>query len=217
MPAIGAIGRALTKGARMGPGMFIGGGAAAGGIYGAFSDDTSVIGGALGGAMLGAMAYGGARFGGRGMQVYSKMGAMGASRGRALGAVVDDLGRQSKRFFGAGLQSNAAVNPITSSVKATKGLTFEESIARGQRRARAIERRGRMRRARSTREANNVQAIYGGLPGQGAQNFTSEAARSRAYMGQISREVLNPANTFRGTTARASAPFNREEFLASRW
>ena len=111
----GALGAAFKSISRSGMGVQAGVGAAVGGAYGAFSDDTSIIGGALAGAALGV----GVGAAGRGARMYGKMMGRGATRGQAVGAAFRDIGRRSSRFFGAGMKSNAAVNPIASGAKAT--------------------------------------------------------------------------------------------------
>ncbi len=89
-------------------------GAAMGGAYGAMSDDTSVLGGAMGGALMGAGAarYGGAglrraRLGQRGIGV-SAPGMRGAMMGFGKGAY--NMMRQDYR--GAVMQANKGYGRI---------------------------------------------------------------------------------------------------------
>lgn len=115
--AFKSMSKAFGTVGRTGVGLTTAGGAAAGGIYGAFSDDTSVIGGALGGAMLGAGAWGASRVGSHGLGRYGANRAAGLSRGKALSKAFDDMSFNSKMFFGAKVRSNKAVNPINSGNK----------------------------------------------------------------------------------------------------
>jgi hypothetical protein len=87
-------------------------GSMAGGAYGAFSDDTSVTGGAIGGGLLGA---GGARYGGAGALAGSVAGrGMGIGRhglayGQAFGAGVANMAKRDlmrARVGFASLRSN---------------------------------------------------------------------------------------------------------------
>jgi len=77
-------------------------GGVAGGTYGAFSNDTSVIGGALGGMALGAGALGATRLGQRGAGVYRGMGpkGMGLGRGQAAGMAAHAMAGTASRFIG---------------------------------------------------------------------------------------------------------------------
>ena len=99
--ALGLTGTALARGATMNPYLRSAGlGAIAGGTYGAFSDKTSVLGGALGGAALG---YSG-RMGFQAGKIFSNMSGVGM--GARLGAV----GRYAKGHIGNTL--GRAYNPI---------------------------------------------------------------------------------------------------------
>lgn len=71
-------------------------GAIGGGMYGAVSDDTSVLGGAIMGAGLGAGAYGA----GRGITSYRGLRVIGRSRSRAAYGALNLMGIDSKRFIG---------------------------------------------------------------------------------------------------------------------
>lgn len=85
------------------------GGAAIGGLYGAFSDNTSVLGGMAMGAGLGAAGLGAAKLGRKGYRAY--MGARmssGVGRRAAMGAAVGAMGAMSSRFIGSSY--NRAVN-----------------------------------------------------------------------------------------------------------
>jgi hypothetical protein len=104
--ALGWTGLGLARGAAMNPYLRSAGlGAVAGGTYGAFSDNTSVLGGALGGAALG---YGG-RMGFQAAKIASRLGSAGA------GARLSAMGRYAKGHIGNTL--DRACNPIKSTLK----------------------------------------------------------------------------------------------------
>ena len=71
-----------------------------GGMYGAVSGDTSVMGGALKGASLGLGGLGAARLGARGFSRYGTARAFGAGRSEAAGIAVGSMGRMSSAFIG---------------------------------------------------------------------------------------------------------------------
>jgi hypothetical protein len=75
-------------------------GGVTGGIYGAFADDTSVLGGALGGAMLGAGGYGGAMLGRRGLRAYGGFRRAGMGAGQAAGQAFGVMGDVSSAYIG---------------------------------------------------------------------------------------------------------------------
>lgn len=137
MPAglgYGAIGKATSSLLRAagGPGRTAIGGAVIGGGYGAVDDDTSILGGALAGATMGAGAYGLARGGltfaratGRASRGFFTQGAgrsgaamwnQAASPMEAATFGLGAVGRQSSRYFGS--MFNKAMNPIKSTLKA---------------------------------------------------------------------------------------------------
>jgi hypothetical protein len=173
--------------------MFSAGGAAVGGVYGAFSDDTSVLGGALGGAMLGAGAWGAAKIGGRGMQVYSKMGGMGATRGQAIGAAFDDLGRTSKRFLGARLGANKPVNPVASPTKATKSAADVRGTPASQLRSRvaAQDEQFAIRTGGSRRAFQEQQLRYAKLQQEGiyASSLSPAPPEPPTFMNKMRRRM----------------------------
>jgi hypothetical protein len=85
------------------------GGALAGGTYGAFSDNTSVLGGAFKGAFLGGIGGVAANAAIKGSGVYRGLRGMGQSRSTAL----DSALRSLNPLPGVPrLASNAPVNPI---------------------------------------------------------------------------------------------------------
>lgn len=84
-------------------------GAALGGAYGAGSDDTSMTGGALMGAALGA---GGARYGGAAKRAFTRGGGPGRMGVAALGQMYGDA-----RKLGSMMMSNAPVARVASSLK----------------------------------------------------------------------------------------------------
>lgn len=108
----GAAGLGLGRMARMGtPGLMGTMGAVGGGVYGAFADDTSVVGGAMMGAGLGAGGYGAARVGARGLGAYRGVMAGGsASRRQAAAVAMGAMGGMSRQFIGSSY--NRAMNPI---------------------------------------------------------------------------------------------------------
>ena len=76
------------------------GGGLAGGTYGAFSGDTSILGGAIKGAALGAAGYGGVQAGIAGYQRYSAGMALGLGAGKSLSAAAQLASRDSMKFIG---------------------------------------------------------------------------------------------------------------------
>lgn len=83
-------------------------GAGVGGAYGAFSDNTSMIGGALTGAAIGAAGPSVARVSRAGINA-ARYTRGGAAQRAAAGAFA--MGRASRRMFGSAM--NRAVNPIS--------------------------------------------------------------------------------------------------------
>ena len=122
--------RAFGTVSRAGVGLSSAGGAVAGGVYGAFADDTSVVGGALAGAALGAGAWAGSRMGIHALGKYGAGRAAGLGRGKAMGEALSDIGFSSKRFFGANMGSNKAINEIPSAAKATKAAAASRKAVR---------------------------------------------------------------------------------------
>jgi len=102
-------------------GMASGLGAIAGGTFGAFSDNTSVLGGALAGATLGAGAYGAYGAG----KAYKGLRSAGMGRKDAALGVVSGIGSNMNQMFGSRL--TRAINPIVSSLKRTSDMS---SLAR---------------------------------------------------------------------------------------
>jgi hypothetical protein len=91
------------------------GGAFVGGTYGAFSDDTSMVGGALIGAGIGGAGYGAARLGKRGMTAYGAMRHAGFGRSEAASFAMNRMGKMTARFIGNTYSRAAA--PIKSTLK----------------------------------------------------------------------------------------------------
>jgi hypothetical protein len=127
MPAGGSALKAAFRGlGKIGPGWSAAGGAAAGALTGAVSNDTSVRGGALTGAAMGFGGYGLARQGMRSALVYKravasavKQGiAPGVAKGQARALAFRSMGRNSSRFFGSAFTK--AKNAIISPTKGTK-------------------------------------------------------------------------------------------------
>jgi len=79
-----------------------------GGLYGAMSDDTSVLGGALMGAGLGAGGYGAVALGRRGLRSYGRFRGAGMGRGQAASNALGVMGDVSREFVGSSY--NRAVN-----------------------------------------------------------------------------------------------------------
>jgi hypothetical protein len=95
-------------------------GAGMGGAYGLVSDDTSVLGGALGGAAMGfggMKAYGAAA---RGLSRYGKMTARGVSRSSAASYAVSQAGRDASAYIGNTLSQ--APNAIRSTLKKGRNM-----------------------------------------------------------------------------------------------
>ena len=79
-------------------------GGAAGGAYGAFAEDTSVLGGAMMGAGLGMAGLGATRLGQRGISTYRGVRAGGsASRSQAAGLAFRAMGAESRSYIGNSL------------------------------------------------------------------------------------------------------------------
>lgn len=78
-------------------------GAIGGGMYGALDRDTSVLGGALQGAMLGGAALGASRLGRTGLSAYRGMRGMGYSAGRAASASMAAMGQSASSYIGTNL------------------------------------------------------------------------------------------------------------------
>lgn len=101
-------------------GMMSAAGAGLGGAYGAISDDTSILGGALGGAALGFggwKAYGGLS---RGLSRYGKATALGVSRSTAAGRAFAAAGREASGYIGNTISQ--APNRIRSTLKAGRDM-----------------------------------------------------------------------------------------------
>jgi hypothetical protein len=94
----------------------IGGGL--GGIYGAFSDNTSVIGGMFKGAALGAGARGAYTAGRAGIGAYNISRGMGLGKGQAAWSAATGLGRGAGSLIGN--TARRAYNPIKSTLKSLK-------------------------------------------------------------------------------------------------
>lgn len=90
-------------------------GAGVGGAYGALSDRTSVLGGMLGGAALGAGGYAGARLGKAGMRGYSQARAAGFGTGLSAYMGVNRMGRLASRYIGS--TARKAYNHIPSTLQ----------------------------------------------------------------------------------------------------
>ena len=93
-------------------------GAVAGGLYGAMSDNTSVLGGALVGAGLGA---GAARYGGAGLKMASNAG-----RGMGFKASASDWGQR----FGRGVVGRARLDFRGATQLANHGLNAFKGLGR---------------------------------------------------------------------------------------
>ena len=83
-------------------------GGLAGGAYGAFSDDTSILGGMAKGAAIGA----GVGVGGVGARAYGKLRAGGFGAGKAASGAFKILGRRAGRFIGRSFGSNKTYGKI---------------------------------------------------------------------------------------------------------
>lgn len=124
--AQGLIGRGLGGLSRMSnTGLSALAGGIAGGTYGAFSDNTSILGGALGGAALGAGALGATRLGQMGLGRYAAARAGGRGithlagglgRRQAAAAGIRHMGRMSSRLIGR--TGRQAFNGFKSTMKA---------------------------------------------------------------------------------------------------
>lgn len=90
-------------------------GAALGGIYGGFSDNTSVLGGMTKGAIGGAALSIGVGTAGRAIAA----GSIARRAGMGFGGTMRAMGNASKSYIGGTF--NRAYNPIKSTLKATFG------------------------------------------------------------------------------------------------
>lgn len=111
--------RALARNPALGravPGAVIGAG------YGAFSDDTSVLGGALTGAAIGAGSVPLGRGARAGMSYYRGMRSMGQGRGRSAYVAMYGMGQDSARYIGGGFTK--AYNTIKGLPSSATGLGF---------------------------------------------------------------------------------------------
>jgi len=80
--------------------MWAGVGGLAGGAYGAFANDTSMLGGALGGAALFAGGYGAGVLGRRGYGVYRGLTGMGQGRRTAANLAFQAMAGDSATLIG---------------------------------------------------------------------------------------------------------------------
>ena len=103
------------------------GGGLAGGVYGAFSDDTSVLGGIAMGAGLGAGGYGAVKAGIKGYGRYSMARQAGFGAGQSLGAATFLAGQDAARFIGN--TYSRAMNPIRGLSGGVSG--FKNGFRRG--------------------------------------------------------------------------------------
>ena len=101
---------------------FSAGGAALGGAYGAFSDDTSVLGGALKGAALGAGGFAAVNRGMMAAGGYRGARALGMGRGKSLGMGLAMMGRKSARDIG---------NTVTQGFNSFKGMVGNMKSKKG--------------------------------------------------------------------------------------
>lgn len=108
-----SVARYFSNMSQAGVGATLGG--LTGAVYGAMSDDTGMLGGAMTGAAVGfggLSAYRGlARYGGR----YMKARARGAGRGTAMEAMYGAILNDTRNLMGSARTS--AINPIMSSLK----------------------------------------------------------------------------------------------------
>jgi hypothetical protein len=126
----GYAAKAMYKTALMSnPAMLATTGAAAGGLYGAFSSDTSMIGGALTGAGLFAGGYGLSRLGAAGYSSYGKAMARGLTRRDALSVALNRMGNKSMRFIGT--TRTRAINAFQGMKSGTANLYRSFMGARG--------------------------------------------------------------------------------------
>ena len=114
---------------------------AAGGVYGAMSDDTSV----LGGMAMGAGLYGAALAGKAGSLRYNKLLGRGMSRGQAAAGAARMMGRNAKRFIGSSMaksksyistplnKGSSAVAHETAAVMVPAAATSRSSMYSGSR------------------------------------------------------------------------------------
>lgn len=110
------LGRGMIRGGRSQAGTSAMTGALAGGMWGAVSDDTSVVGGALMGAGLGVGALGAAKLGRRGLSMYNYTRGAGMGRGAAAAQGGLAMGGMAKSFIGNSYAK--AVNQFSSGMKA---------------------------------------------------------------------------------------------------
>jgi hypothetical protein len=75
-------------------------GAGVGGLYGGFSDNSSILGGVLKGATLGAGLYGAGVMGIRGSQIWKASRLRGMGRGASLAWTAQTLGRETRSLIG---------------------------------------------------------------------------------------------------------------------
>lgn len=98
---LNALSSGLGRISRAGPtGLYGATGAIAGGMYGAVSSDTSVLGGALMGAGIGMGAVGGASLARTGRLAYGMTRGLG--RGRAASYALKAMGQQSSAYIRSG-------------------------------------------------------------------------------------------------------------------
>jgi len=118
--ARGTAGVAINRMSRMSnTGISSAAGAIAGGTYGAFSDNTSVLGGALMGAGIGAGAYDGLKAAKRASTYYGGWRAAGAGRGKSAYRSIMGTAWDAKNKIGPSLKGNKAMNSIGSTLKST--------------------------------------------------------------------------------------------------
>jgi hypothetical protein len=96
----GMVGKGLGTawGTGIGKSMMLGAGV--GGLYGGFSDNSSILGGAFKGAMLGAGVYGAGALGVRGKQIWSAARLGGRGRGAAAAYTAQTLARETRSLIG---------------------------------------------------------------------------------------------------------------------
>lgn len=170
-------------------------GAGAGGTYGAFSDNTSVLGGMLGGAALGAGGYGAARFAGI------------ASRG-GLGRAAKVMGRYSRMVSNRGfnsIPSTVGKGSTTAAATANAGAAVTNATSGTAARASRLERMN-ARAGRSATEAYMPRSVFGNFTGPVGRHVRgSAAAAPKAKWGASDYAAALSAQSASGSRGRFSA------------
>lgn len=170
-------------------------GGIAGGAYGAVDRDTSVIGGALGGAMLGGLGGAGVRYGGAAMRAGSFRGGVAAAGRRMMG----DIGRVGGsrvrsnsaftgtmnriRQFGSGQGAAAAARQTAASAPA--GATMGSNQGWSLRGA-----FGRARSKLAKRPRNRYASGYGAVDDFGAAGVMTRPSKYQQGYGSISADEM---------------------------